>query len=69
MMGELTAQMFVTLNGVVQAPGGPEEDRKGRAGAPTDSAPRACRQVSVAAVSARAYKLDRNCGHHYYFEC
>ncbi|MCC5857844.1 MAG: dihydrofolate reductase [Ectothiorhodospiraceae bacterium] len=28
-MGKLTVQMFVTLDGVVQAPGGPEEDREG----------------------------------------
>jgi dihydrofolate reductase len=28
-MGKLTVQMFVTLDGVVQAPGGPEEDRGG----------------------------------------
>jgi dihydrofolate reductase len=29
-MGKLTVQMFVTLDGVVQAPGGPEEDQEGR---------------------------------------
>jgi len=28
-IGKLTVQMFVTLDGVVQAPGGPEEDREG----------------------------------------
>jgi len=28
-VGKLTVQMFVTLDGVVQAPGGPEEDREG----------------------------------------
>lgn len=28
-MGSLTAQMFTTLDGVVQAPGDPEEDRSG----------------------------------------
>ncbi len=28
-MAKLTVQMFVTLDGVVQAPGGPDEDREG----------------------------------------
>jgi len=28
-MGELIVQMFVTLDGVIQAPGGPEEDEEG----------------------------------------
>ena len=28
-MGELVAYEFVTLDGVIQAPGGPDEDREG----------------------------------------